>query len=216
MKKTNKMSRTVGTLEKMYNSINTDKFDGALPIPVITVQSKPGTWGHSSTAKVWKREDENTYELNIAAEVLTGPIEEIIDTMIHEMIHLYCRENGIKEVSRGGSYHNRRFKELAEEKGLVCIRTEKYGWNTIGAGNDSLIEYALQKGWSEFEIGRETVGRFVSIAGSGTAHGGAQTVGEARPSSTRKYQCPVCKSSVRATKAVNIICGDCMVQMQQV
>lgn len=29
--------------------------------------------------------------------------------MIHEMVHLYCRENGIKEVSRGGKYHNVRF-----------------------------------------------------------------------------------------------------------
>lgn len=215
MKKTNKMSRTIGTLEKMFNSINADKFDGALPIPVITVQSKPGTWGHSSTAKVWKREDENTYELNIAAEVLMAPLEEIIDTLIHEMIHLFCRENGVKEVSRGGTYHNGRFKKLAEERGLLCYKTEKYGWNTIGAGNDSLIEYPLEKGRSEFEINRETIGRYVCIAGSGTAHSDAQTAGEPRPSSTRKYQCPCCGNSVRATKIVNIIYGDCMVKMEQ-
>ena len=212
MKKTTKMSRTVGQLEKMYNAINSDMFEGLLPVPIITVQSKPGTYGHCSTAKVWKRENENTYEMNIAAEVLTGPIEEIIDTLIHEMIHLYCRENGIREVSRGGTYHNRKFKKLAEERGLICFQTEKYGWNTRGTGNDALIEYALSKEWSEFEIGRETVGKF-GIAGSGAAHGGAQITGGPRISSTRKYQCPKCRNSVRATKKVNIICGDCLVPM---
>ena len=53
MKETTKMSRAVGQLEKMYNTLNLDKFEGALPTPIITVQSKPGTWGHCSRARVW-------------------------------------------------------------------------------------------------------------------------------------------------------------------
>lgn len=95
MKETTKMSRAVGQLEKMYNVLNLD--DGALPTPVITVQSKPGTWGHCSRARVWQRKGEDTYEMNIAAESLSAPIEEIIDTLLHEMVHLYCRENNINE-----------------------------------------------------------------------------------------------------------------------
>ena len=114
MKETTKMSRAVGQLEKMYNTMNADFYNGALPVPIITVQSKPGTWGHCTTAKVWRRKEDNTYEMNIAAEVLDREIEEIIDTILHEMVHLYCRENNIKEVSRGGKYHNGKFKELAE------------------------------------------------------------------------------------------------------
>lgn len=35
-------------------------------------------------------------------------------------------------------------------------------------------------------------------------------------SSTRKYKCPCCGNSVRATKTVNVICGDCMKQMEVV
>ena len=30
-----------------------------------------------------------------------------------------------------------------------------------------------------------------------------------KKTSTRKYICPMCLQSVRATKIVNIICGDC-------
>ena len=79
MKETTKMSRAVSQLEHIYNALNTDFFDGLLPVPIITVQSKPGTYGHCTTAKVWQRKDGGAYELNIAAEVLNYPIEETLD-----------------------------------------------------------------------------------------------------------------------------------------
>ncbi len=55
------------------------------------------------------------------------------------------------------------------------------------------------------------------IAGGKTGNGGTQTGGSTEPpkrSSTRKYVCPCCKQSIRATKEVNIICGDCMEKME--
>ena len=45
MKETTKMSRAVSQLEHIYNSLNTDFFSAELPVPIITVQSKPGTYG---------------------------------------------------------------------------------------------------------------------------------------------------------------------------
>ena len=50
MKQTTKMSRAVNLLERIFNSLNTDFFGGELPVPIITVQSKPGTYGHCSVA----------------------------------------------------------------------------------------------------------------------------------------------------------------------
>ena len=35
MKETTKMSRAVSQLEHIYNSLNTDFFDGELPVPII-------------------------------------------------------------------------------------------------------------------------------------------------------------------------------------
>lgn len=207
MKETTKMSRAVSQLEHIYNSLNTDFFSGALPVPIITVQSKPGTYGHCTTAKVWKRKDGGAYELNIAAEVLNYPIEETLDTMLHEMVHLYCRENNIKEVSRGGTYHNGKFKAIAEAHGLTCIPCGQYGWNTTPGEN--LIEYALSKGWNEIKIGRTFPPLTVP---TGTTAATAPAGGK-RPSSTRKLICPQCGQSVRATKAVHILCGDCLIKM---
>ena len=215
MKQTTKMSRAVSQLEHIYNALNTDFFQDELPIPIITVQSKPGTYGHCTTSKVWQRKDGGAYELNIAAEVLNYPIEETLDTMLHEMVHLYCRENGIKEVSRGGKYHNKRFKAEAERRGLVCIPCGQYGWNTTPS--DKLVEYALSKGWNEIKIGRGSLPPIIRTGASGTAQTGAETTGGGkRPSSTRKLQCPKCGCSVRATKTVRIMCMDCMEQMIEV
>ena len=216
MKETTNMSRAVSQLEHIYNALNTDFFDGLLPVPIITVQSKPGTYGHCTTAKVWQRKDGGAYELNIAAEVLNYPIEETLDTMLHEMVHLYCRENSIKEVSRGGKYHNGKFKAVAEAHGLTCIPCGQYGWNTTPGEN--LVEYALSKNWNEIKIGRSGLPPFIRTgAAGGTAQTGASTTpGGKRPSSTRKLICPKCRQSVRATKKVNILCGDCMMQMVEV
>ena len=215
MKQTTKMSRAVSQLEHIYNALNTDFFQNELPIPIITVQSKPGTYGHCTTSKVWQRKDGGAYELNIAAEVLNYPIEETLDTMLHEMVHLYCRENGIKEVSRGGKYHNKRFKAEAERRGLVCIPCGQYGWNTTPS--DKLVEYALSKGWNEIKIGRGSLPPIIRTGASGTAQTGAETTGGGkRPSSTRKLQCPKCGCSVRATKTVGIMCMDCMEQMIEI
>lgn len=128
MKVTDKMSRAICQVEKMYNTINTDIFQGELPIPIITVQSKPGSMGHSTVAKIWRKPgEERTYELNIAAEVLDYPIEETLDTIIHEMVHLYCREHDIKECSRNGVYHNKKFKEEAEKRDHTKNRKSSTG-----------------------------------------------------------------------------------------
>lgn len=208
------MSRAVSQLEHIYNSLNADFFAGELPTPIITVQSKPGTMGHCSVSKIWQRKDDKTYELNIAAEVLNYPIEETLDTMLHEMVHLYCRQHDIKEVSRGGKYHNKRFKAIAEEHGLTCVPCGQYGWNTTPG--DNLVEYALNKGWNEILLGRNSLPPAMRTGATGTAQPGTAPGGEKRPSSTRKLICPKCSQSVRATRKVNILCGDCMERMVEV
>jgi len=132
------------------------------------------------------------------------------------MVHLYCRENGIKETSRGGGYHNGKFKEEAEKRGLTCYQCGAAGWNTTPG--DNLVEYALSKGWNEIRIGRNNLPPAMRSGATGTAQAGTTGTGSGgkRPSSTRKLACPKCGQSVRATKAVHILCGDCMERMIEV
>lgn len=214
MKQTTRMSRTTGMLEKMFRALNADFFTGEeVQEPVITVQSRPGTYGHVSTYEAWSVKGETKKELNIAADWLERPIENIAATMIHEMVHLYNMEHNVKDCSRGGTYHNKRFKAEAERRGLIIEYSDKIGWS-ITSPSDKLLDYILEKGWTDIQIGRikEQV-----PAGNNKGNGGSDNNDEDKPnpkkSSTRKYICPKCGQTIRATKAVNILCGDCMEKM---
>lgn len=129
--------------------------------------------------------------------------------MLHEMVHLYNLERKIKDTSNRGVYHNRKFKEEAERRGLVIEHHEKYGW-TITHPSERLLEWIIETGWTEIDMERGfSLG---GVGGTGGKDGKGMDVPGAptkRPSSTRKYHCPKCGMSVRATKTVNIICGDC-------
>lgn len=133
-------------------------------------------------------------------------IENVVATLLHECVHLFCLQNGIKDTSRGGQYHNKRFRAEAEARDLHIEYSERIGWS-ITEPTDALIEFILEQGWSEILMNR-TEG-FSVRGGSGSTSGGVSNPPRGTTSHVRKYQCPCCGNSVRATKAVNIACLDC-------
>ena len=216
MKETVKTSRTAGYLEKIFRALNTDWFGGELEEPIITIQSTPRAYGHVTVAKTWKRKNDWRHELNLGAETLDRPIENVVATMMHEMVHLYNIAHKVQDCSRGGAYHNKHFKEEAERRGLVIEHHPTHGW-TLTEPGDELIDYIIGQGWGEIYINRGQGWTPPASGGSKAGNGGAGN-GQQPPkkSSTRKLVCPCCRQSVRATKAVNIICGDCMEKMLEV
>ena len=142
-----------------------------------------------------------------------GTIEDTLCVMCHEMSHYYCYIHGIKDVSRGTMYHNKRFKEAAEARGLIVDHSDKYGWSHTAPG-DGLLQFCLDNNLSDILINRNEFYGY-RVTGTGT-HSGTNTTLPPRTSSTRKYLCPCCGNSVRATKTVNIGCLDCGVQMREV
>lgn len=217
MKETTKTSRTAGYLEKIFRMLNEDWFNGELEEPIITIQSTPRAYGHVTAAKTWKKKGETRHELNLGAETLNRPIENIVATMLHEMVHLYNIAHDVQDCSREGTYHNKKFKEEAERRGLLISHHEKYGW-TITEPTDELIEYILDKGWTEIHINR--ISEWEPPPSKGTKIGNSNstdiTTAPRKKSSTRKLQCPCCGNSVRATKTVRIMCMDCNQQMTEV
>lgn len=216
MKKTIKTSRSAGYLEKIFRAINADSFGGVIEEPIITIQTTPGAYGHVTVGKTWKRGEDLRHELNIAADWLDRPIEDVVATMIHEMVHLYNIQMGIQDCSRGGSYHNKKFKAEAEKHMLKIDKSEKYGW-TITSPTDELLEYILEKGWEELEMSRN-IHFGISGIGGGKVSGGSGGVqgGEVKPkgSNSRKYVCPGCRAIVRATRDLEIICKPCMLEFE--
>lgn len=214
MKETVKTSRTAGYLEKIFRQLNADSFAGKLEKPIITIQSTPGAYGHVSVAKTWKRKGESRHELNISADWLQRPIENVVATMIHEMVHIYNIQQGIQDCSRGGSYHNRKFKEEAEKHMLKIDQHPKYGW-TITSPTDELLLYILDKEWGDIDMGKGLSLKFGTGGGGGNGNTGP-TVTPTKPkgSNSRKHTCPCCGAIARTTKDILLLCGSCMKEME--
>ena len=214
MKELSKYSRLAGYLEKLYDKLNADFFDGELERPVITIQSTPRAYGHYSLYDAWTVKGEGYKELNIGAGTLDRDIEYTVATLLHEMCHQYNDMiTNIQDCSRGGTYHNKNFKQTAEAHGLICTRSEKYGWSdTSSKLSDELINWILENDIQEIKLSRNDF-RGIRIAGGNNAASGGITTGGIKPNHNYRYECPNCHAIARANKTLHLICGDCFVAM---
>ena len=209
MKQLTSYNRVAGYLNKVFDLLNAEFFESELSRPTITIQSTPKAYGHFSLREdTWVSTLGGTHEINIGAGTLSRPIEEVAATLLHEMVHYWNYIHGIQDCSRGNTYHNRKFKAAAEERGLIVTHSDKYGWSHTSP-SDRLLEFILDNDLTDILINRNEFGGF-RITGTGT-HSGTPTMGGEAPrrSSSRKYMCPCCGMSVRATRVVNIACLDC-------
>lgn len=219
MKELTKISRVAGYLEKIYRFANADFFGNELGTVVITLKSTPDAYGHISIGERWTVNEDGKRELNISTSYLSRDIVEVVATLLHEMVHEYCLIHDIKDTSRGGSYHNKRFKEIAEEKvGLQIEYDKRIGWSVTHA-TETVIDFCIRHDLTDIQMcDHSGLGRGFFGGGSSTTGGtpGAPGTKVKKPSSTRKYECPCCGCSVRATKSVRIMCIDCQEEMQVV
>lgn len=210
-------------LEYGFEVLNRVYFEGALPPIMITIMTSPRTNGHFTVGKVWRAEEGHYNEINISAEHLDRPIENIMATLCHEMVHYYCQLNGIADVSKGGRYHNKNFKREAEARGL-SISYYKYIGNSVTEPTEQFIQVLKDNGIEKpIDINRDGElwfgGLGIGLGGNGGTEGGTGgLVGvDGKPikkkGSTRKYICSGgCGCSFRATKDINVMCMDCLAE----
>lgn len=201
------LKNVITELEDLFEVFNDKYFNSELCRPVITVSpdSKGGVLGWCTAYKAWKEKEEGEgyYEINICAEYLARPFEEVAGTMLHEMVHLYNVQNGVKDTSRAGTYHNKEYKKAAEAHGLNCEKDEKYGWTVTSLTDDAkqeTINYMSFIGKDSFSIYREALTKEKKEGG--------------KKGNSIKYVCPCCGAIIRATKKVRVICADCNVEFE--
>lgn len=215
MKQITKMSRLTGELEKAFRLINEELFNNELPTPIITVIPTPKAYAHYVPFDIWSTKESAKREINIASGTLDRPIENIIASLVHEMVHMYNDVIlNINDCSNKGTYHNKQFKKEAEAHGLIVTKT-RYGYSHTEP-SDRIIEFILEHDeLREIEMCRANPALVSVGVGTHTGNSGVTPVITTIPTSHhRKYMCPCCGNSVRATKALNLICGDCMEHME--
>ena len=199
-----KLSVTLNELHKLFNNLNQEFFKNELPECIITIQAKgnTGALGWFTPAKVWNVGDINKHEINITAELLKHEYIDVAKTMLHEMVHLYCNTNNIKDTSRGTSYHNSRFKEESINHGFYYKEDaydKKYGWTY-----STLTEESINK-ISKFKVNKKALRRINRI----DIEGAEDPKGEKKSSNIIKWTCD-CGDIIRSSKEdINAICGKC-------
>ena len=196
-RKVNTMQDLQIIFQGMFSRINEHFFNGELEKVIITFEAgyKKGAYGWIHTVKDWKQGQTERYNINISADYLDRPREKVISTLMHEMCHLYALQNNIQDTSRSGIYHNKKFKQIAEEHGLKVEEADKIGWSVTSLKPET-IEW-LNENCNFAEI---TIFKKRPLV--------ADKVAKPKQSS-RKYICPCCGATVRATKEISLICGNC-------
>jgi hypothetical protein len=119
----------VSVLDKAFDFFNEKYCNSLLKKPLITIMSN----GNSSCygwhwANKWVHNGNSKTEIMLAAECMDRDIEDILETLIHEMVHLYNDQHDTPDCN-AQQYHNRNFKNTAERVFFLEVRRMDYrGW----------------------------------------------------------------------------------------
>lgn len=198
---TRKYYEAVKTLEDLFNKFNAQLFNSEIETPVITISpdTTSGAYGWCTTQKIWKSSEEEYYEINICAEHLNRPFNEVCATLIHEMVHLHNIGNGIQDTSANGRYHNMKFKETAEKHGLVIEKAPKIGWTITKLHDDTAKWIAENIEYKGFDLAR--VKKEKKAAGAKSKY--------------NYYMCPCCGVKFYSVHQIRATCDVCMEEFVQ-
>lgn len=127
---------------------------------VIQTRGKKASCRGWFSSNAWStKEGEPVHEITVAAERLFDDPVEVIQTVIHESAHLYNRDVlpvGESDCSDSGR-HNKKFKETAENLGLVVTssKTKGYAHTELSDALREDIEKNFQPDLAAFRIFRE-------------------------------------------------------------
>lgn len=198
VRKISTMAEMQAALQAAFNAINRDFYDGELEKVIITVKEgkKKAAFGWIETAKNWKQNGVERHEINISADYIgERTVTQTITTLMHEMAHLYNLQNGIKDTTRSGIYHNAKFKATAEEHGLQVEQVDKIGWSLTTATKET-------QEWIKKNVPIKSFGVYKQSKEKDPKSGGSKQ-------SSRKYVCAKCGLIARLTKDAAIMCVDC-------
>ena len=132
-------------------------------------------------------------EILLAGESLERGAVATLGTILHELVHAYCDANEIKDTSNGHRYHNTKFKEKAEEFGLVIEKADTIGWSVTTVPPSTIDSYRQEIDALEERINVHRLG-FLDLEALGLKEK------EKSNQLKRKMQCDGCQEPLLVTK----------------
>ena len=125
--------RSQQAIEELYRAFdyfNTKFADNQLPKVIITIQEAGRKNAYGWFGKSFWSDgvcEQGVSEINLSAEWMNRSVDGILETLLHEMAHLYNAINGVRDCT-SGQYHNKHFKTAAERFGLTVKRSGNKGY----------------------------------------------------------------------------------------
>lgn len=130
-----------GELQVAYDHFNVWLFDQALPTCMITLQREKRTCGYFTADRFADKEGAIVDEIALNPTFFAVvPMVETMQTLVHEMCHLWQRHFG--KPGRG-RYHNEEWASKMESIGLMPSDTGRPGGRRTG---DQMADYAIVGG----------------------------------------------------------------------
>lgn len=225
-------------LDRAYAHFNAELFNGQLPPCLITLQREKKTYGYFSAERFFNQGDKSTTDEIALNPAYFGiiPLKEVMQTVVHEMVHLWQHHFGKPGRRR---YHNREWGDKMKAVGLMPSDTGKPGGKQTG---ERMADYPIEGGafeqalekllatsfkitWADQRPGRHVPAELLQAALEGAVDGvdpeniQAPELTEPAPSKqTRaKYSC-ACepKINVWAKPGLHLVCGECSQRFQEV
>ena len=168
----------------------------------------------------WLADGEVRGEVLLAGEALHLPAEQVFEVLLHEAAHGLNATKGIKDASRGGRYHNKRFQATAELVGLDVAAMPPYGWARTTLTADTVEKYqeAIDRLGDAMRIAR-TVERPTPLGSEEAEAGGVGASDDGRQSGeeagSRRSGAAMCGCGRRMRMAPSVlaagpvVCGLC-------
>jgi hypothetical protein len=140
-------SAVVAALERAWTAIRAYHPDVPQVVVILGAgsESRRGLfkWGHFAAAR-WQVADSNRPEVLVSGEGLKRGARAVLATLLHEAAHGLANTRQVKDTSRQGRWHNRRFATLAFELGLKVDVDKKTGWSQTSLTDQLAGRYAQQ------------------------------------------------------------------------
>lgn len=197
---------TYGDLNRAYAFFNQRLFADQLPPCLITLQRRKGAMGYFAPDRFWTKAGKVTDEiaLNPAYFAQFG-ITEAMQTLAHEMAHLWQKHFGLKPPRRG--YHNKEWGAKMKAIGLHPSSTGKEGGKETG---QKVADYIIPGG--PFEAACAEFG-LADLFGDRWDDEEAKAKAKKKNASKTPFECSGCGLKAWAKSSAHLSCGECQVTM---
>ncbi len=138
-------SPLLAALERAWTDIRTRYPDvpGAVVVLASGTQTKATKLGHFAIGRWTVHGNPSAQpEVLVAGEGLGRGAADVLATLLHEAAHGLCWARRIRDTSRGGRYHNRAYRQMAEHVGLTVTQSKQFGFAHTTLGDQAQRDYA--------------------------------------------------------------------------